>query len=442
MKKKKLLLNVGICSAAILTTAIVIPLAAKNMNISLFATGNSEWVHYNRREATSSVMGIREYWVECGGIYQFEAPATGNITDAGANYDTSEFAEFDDRYFTYAMDEHYHDLTVSSFGAGQYHVSAADYKNWKVTYASDGFTCGLYSDGSNKLLWRIELPRIDYTKYPAVNMKLTAPNWYENNNMGPEADQLTYHTVYGGNKTEGKITLTLGPSGVHMEVNSLEYASTLAFENTFTDSDIIHGLKPAYFYTEDLYDRDLVISNIVLSKESAKTAVMHLNGDTTAITVENGTVGLPGSVDYGIINNGYGNDTNSLVVTGNANPGAAVITMPAVNLNSYLTAGVITFKFGVFNNNEPMYWGSGEGKVALGNNDPASQSNNNNGYVNWELQLTSTSAKVHNVYSDQYYNVTLTAEMLAGTAGIVISGGGTSIYRRYLVTDFYWSASL
>ena len=401
------------------------------------ATDGAQWVHYARREATPSQIGIREYWVQCGGSYQFEAP-DGVTPSEGVGYDTSEFEEFDDRYFPYAIDEHYHDFTVSEYGAGMYCVDIADYKNWRASYETDEIDFNLYSDGGNKYLWRIDLPRIDYTKYPTVTIKVDAPNWYEGNMMGPEADQLTYHTTYGGNKDKGEIRLAMTPSGLHMDFMNMEHGTPVVFENTFTDSDIIHGVKSAYFYTEDLYDRYLNLSNIVLSTTSSKTAVMHYNGDTTKVSVENATISLPGSVDYSIISNNYATNETGLLVEGNANPGAMVATLPAVNLNSYLSAGVVTTKFGVRNNNEHMYWGSGANRVDLGTNSPTSQDENNNGYVNWQLTVMDGVAYVHNVYEDQNYIVSLTAGMRSGTEGIVISGGDTSIYRRYLVTDFYW----
>ena len=401
------------------------------------------WVHYAQKAPTSSADGIREYWVSCSTHeHQFTAPAEGNIVNYDV-YDTTGFAVDDDRLIKYQYDEDHLPLSEYAYGAGMYCTNVSDFKNWRITYGENNFNCNLYSEGGT-YLWRIDLPRIDFTKYPTVTMDVKAPNWYENNNMGPEADQLTYHTNFGGNKTEGKIKLTLGPSGLHMEFNSLEYASTLAFERTFTDSDILHGLKSAYFFTEDLYDRYLNIENIVLSTVSSKTAIMHFNGDTTKLSTENAkTVGTPNTVDYEIINNDYGASDNSLAVVGNdTNTGSVAITMPAVNLNSYLSTGVITFTFGVRNNGERMYWGSGDGKVDLGNNDTGSQSNNYNGYVNWQLQITSSSARIYNVYQERFIDVTLSEAMLNGTAGMVISGGSDCRWRYYFVTDIYWSASI
>ena len=436
--KKKLLL-IGLSSVAACTIAAG-TLLALNHNGSFLtrATDGSQWVHYARREATPSQLGIREYWVQCGADYQFTKP-DGVTPEEGVGYDTSEFTALDDRYFPYMIDENYHDFTISEYGAGMYCTDLSDYKNWRASYEEDEIDFNLYSNGGNKYLWRIDLPRINYTRYPTVTIKVDAPNWYEGNMMGPEADQLTYHTNMGGNKDKGEIRLAMTPSGLHMDFVDMEYGSSVAFENTFTDSDIINGVKSAYFYTEDLYDRYINLSNIVLSTASSKTAVMHYNGDTTKVSVENATVSLPGSVDYSIISNGYATNETGLLVEGNANPGAMAATLPAVNLDSYLASGVVTTTFGVRNNGEHMYWGGGQGTgVDLGTNSPSSQDENSNGYVNWQLTVMDGVAYVHNVYESKNYIVELTAGMRAGTEGIVIGGGTTSLYRRYLVTDFYW----
>ena len=437
--KKKLLL-IGLSSIATFAIAAgTFAALSQNGKFLTRATDDEDWVHYKRREATPSELGIREYWIQCGGSgYQFTAPEGQTPRDA-EHYDTSEFETdpLDERYFPYMMDEDHCDFTISNYGASMYCVDVADYKNWRATYTEDEIHFNLYSEGG-KYLWRIDLPRIDFTKYPTVTIDVAAPNWYENNMMGPEADQLTYHTVYGGNKNKGKINLALTPSGVHMDFVDMEYGNDVAFSNTFTDSDILHGLKSAYFYTEDLYDRYLNLSNIVLSTASSKTAVMHYDKDKTKISVENGTISTPDEIDYSIINNGYATADSGLVVAGNNASGATVITLPAVNLDSYLSAGVITTKFGVHNNGNPMYWGSGANRVSLGTNSPTSQSENNNGYVNWELTVMDGVAYVHNVYENKNYIVELTAAMRNGTAGIVISGNDDSRWRNQLVTDFYW----
>ena len=455
---KKQKITISFLSASILAASSLVAFAANSGILAKAQYSNpaaGTWVHYAQTAPTSSARGTREYWVGCSEhthvFSESEVPEGALIVD-GESLDTTGFAENDDRWLEYRYDENHVGFDEYRYGAGSFltfTITAEELgeKNWANTYLSNEVHYKTYgSDNTNegRNVFRIELPRIDFTKYPTVTMNLVAPDWYNGLMMGPEADQLTYHTVYHGNKTEGKIKLTLGPSGVHMSFNSLEYPSQEAFSADFSNANIINGNASAYFYTQGWSDRLLKLSNIVLSTESSKVALVHLNGDKTAITTTNAkNVDVPSKIAYEIIDNNYGTDEDSLCVVGNdENTGAVTITMPTCNFNSYLATGVITFTFGVKNNGQTMYWGSGENRVSLGNNDTGSQANNSNGFVNWRLEVTSSSARIYNVYQERYIDVTLSEAMRAGTAGIVISGNDDCRWRQYFVTDIYWSLAL
>ena len=398
---------------------------------------NCVYIHYPQYLPRTGEYGYKEFWY-CPVHHQYvmAEPASTHIVEATSSF-SGEILSSDERFISLIYDENHLPLNEYSYGADQYLVEADEYETWKVTYDENSFDCLLYSDSARKLLWRIELPRIDYTRYPTVTMKVDAPNWYEGNMMGPEEDQLTYHTTYGGNKDKGKINLTLKSTGLYMEFVEMEHANYVAFTNTFTDANIINGLAPAYFYIQDLYDRHLIISNINISTARTPEDIYSYGADTSKLSVVNGDVKTTQSTDYSVIGNGYATNETSLIVDGNANPGAAVITLPAINFNQYTTLGTVSFKFGVRNNNEHMYFGSGDSKVDLGTNASNSESNNNNGFVNWEMFITASEAHIHNTYENHDYTISLTTGMRNGTESIVISGGNTSMYRRYLVCDFY-----
>ena len=262
---KKNILFISLSSVAACAVAVGV-FAALNKGGRLLtrATDGSQWVHYARREATSSQIGIREYWVECGGSYQFEAPS--EVTPAeGVGYDTSEFAEFDDRYFTYAMDEHYHDFSVSLYGASMLIKNAGNYeqKDYRINQKGDSYLhYSLYGDGD---VFRINLPRIDYRIYPHVQMNLSCPDWYQPNLFGPEDDDLTYQTVYGGNKGNGKIKLLYYDGKLTMDFYDPEYGN-LWFTKEYTDTNVINGLASPCFYVTDKWDRYLNLDNITLTK--------------------------------------------------------------------------------------------------------------------------------------------------------------------------------
>lgn len=396
------------------------------------------YIHYPQYLPRTGEFGYKEFWY-CPVHHQYvmAEPASTHIVEAPSHY-SGEILSSDERFISLIYDENHLPLTEYSYGADQYLVEEDDYKTWKVTYQENGFDCLLYSDSARKLLWRIELPRIDYTRYPTVTMKVDAPNWYEGNMMGPEEDDLPYHTVYGGNKNKGQIQLALTGAGVFMNFVNIEYGDSIAFSNIFTDSDIMHGLKSAYFYTQDLYDRYLNISDITISTESNPVDISSYGGETTKLSVVNGSVSLPSKVDFGIINKGYGTDQNSLLVEGNSSSDATTISLPAFNFNTYTSLGNVFFKFGIRNNKEMMYFGSGDLKVSLGSNSPTSQSENDSGYINWEMIVTDSLAYIHNTYENTNTVVQLTSGMRNGSERIVLSGGNPSIYRRYLLCDFYW----
>ena len=396
------------------------------------------YVHYPFLESTGTRHGYKEFWLcPVHDLYTMVDPQTAHCVEAPSAYD-GEMLATDERYVSSQYDENHLSLAINSYGAGMYLVSEDEYKNFRVDYKNNGFDCNLYSDGANKLVWRIDLPRIDYSNYLSVSMNLYAPNWTTQNNLGPEADALNYHTSQDGLKDQGKLTLSMTPAGLKMHFVDIERGESVGFTNLFTDLDIINGRKSAYFYIEDLYDRYFNINNIDLSTDSSKVNVCSYNSDKTKLSVTNGDIKYISESSYEISNHGIATQDTCLVVDGNANPGAAVFTLPAFNFNLYTSQGNVSFKFGVRNKNEHMYFGSGDSKVDLGINSSESESDLS-GYTNWCLVVLDGVAYVHNSFTNTNILVELTEGMRNGTENIVISGGPASIFRRYLVCDYYWS---
>lgn len=397
------------------------------------------YIHYPTHSPTAESNGYKEFWYcPIHDEYVMDSvPEAYRIVEAGSAFDGT-ISSTDPRCIKYIYDENHEDLTMYSYGADMFSMRDNDFETSSVTYHENAYDCLLGYIDDQFYTFRIDLPRIDFTKYPTVEMDVLAPDWNVNNRIGPEADQLTYQTVYGGNKDQGHIKLSYKSSGLVMEFNSIEYASTLAFSRTFTDTDIINGLKSAYFYVQNKWNRVLKIQNIQISTYRAPESIYSYAGDTTKLSVVNGDVKLPDSADWNITNTyHYATNNTALVVDGNANPGALEVTLPLINFSQYTSQGEIRFKFGVKNNGEPMYFGAGASKVSLGTNSPTSESSNNNGYVNWEMIIRNNEAFVHNTYENHDYSISLTTGMRNGTERIVVSGGPTSIWRRYLFVDFY-----
>ena len=102
MKKKLILLSAF--SSLVIGANILFSSIGPEFFIN--AIGNKvTYVHYAKREATSSLDGIREYWVGCGqNIILFEEPSSGTILE-GTSYDTSEFLPSDPRWIKYQDDK-------------------------------------------------------------------------------------------------------------------------------------------------------------------------------------------------------------------------------------------------------------------------------------------------------------------------------------------------
>lgn len=106
---KRRIAHIAVCiSSLAMCVSIAVMMQSRFSYAQTLGSDGTVWHHYNRKEPTQSEKGIKEYWVQCGGGYQFTAPS-GTIIDKGSNYDTSEFAPDDDRWITFC-DVHGHQL--------------------------------------------------------------------------------------------------------------------------------------------------------------------------------------------------------------------------------------------------------------------------------------------------------------------------------------------
>ena len=105
---KKVLIS-GLLATATFAIAGMMVITHANPSLAgIFADpSEAEWHHYSQQspeldwKSKATNKGTKEYWVQCGGAYQFTAPASGTVVDQVGAPDTSEFAADDDRYITY-----------------------------------------------------------------------------------------------------------------------------------------------------------------------------------------------------------------------------------------------------------------------------------------------------------------------------------------------------
>lgn len=115
--KKKILLG-SLFAATTLAAVGTLVLSQSPSSFKLFANApGGEWHHYQESDpqldnhGKSTLKGTKEYWVECGGGYQFTAPSTGTVIEETGAPNTSEFAANDTRW----SDDRYCDVHGHSF---------------------------------------------------------------------------------------------------------------------------------------------------------------------------------------------------------------------------------------------------------------------------------------------------------------------------------------
>ena len=104
----------------------------------------------------------------------------------------------------------------------------------------------------------------------------------------------------------------------------------------------------------------------------------------------------------------------------------------------------VKFTIGMWNGNEHIYYGSGDGKEDLGLNydrgpinDPSTYTRNQMvdcTYLNWNVFVDSLGVRVHNNFEDKDYSLTLSADQRKGNESLVFSLGERSNGRIILVS--------
>ena len=208
MKKKTLVLGLMAGFAGALSIGLSISLLTKNVNLSMKATGSGDWVHYAAGEATENQLATKEYWVECGGTYQFEAPTTGSIREGGSP-DVSEFTKNDDRWdrTQRLVPYSFNRRDASTFcGASMYNITDDADATWRMTGTGadrldqNGFWSETAMNFNFYLgkLFKWELPKINFTEYTHVYTYVQIHNWSGGNlYIGFAENDVIYHNVPG-----------------------------------------------------------------------------------------------------------------------------------------------------------------------------------------------------------------------------------------------------
>ncbi|MBQ7995771.1 MAG: hypothetical protein IJ247_06150 [Bacilli bacterium] len=361
MKKRKILLF-GACSAVCLGVAAFAASSTPFLGRLLNADGNGGvWHHYSAQNSTPVEFGTKEYWVQCGGGYQFTAPEGVTIIDKEGAPDTSGFVENDDRW----------NQTLADYNLGggtDADLVGAYFTNGDVTYdkVSSHFLSGTDVGYTHTILeynpydtftWELGLPRFNFAvRNTLMKISFKTINWagqgrYALTEAGLEDDYVVDNGITG--QIYAKLV-----DGV-LKVSFVSGGNILT--KSITDSDVINGKASITLYARNnsngnayfgvtAIDANCDESELIVGKNlvEATATVTGSRQDVNILTGEN--VGEP--YDY-YLEVGYlwFNDCSSwcgrFIVQLSIDQGFAAGThlKPADGSNIYLVRGETTYTY-------------------------------------------------------------------------------------------------
>lgn len=140
------------------------------------------------------------------------------------------------------------------------------------------------------------------------------------------------------------------------------------------------------------------------------------------------------------------NESDGIGLRGNGS-GSSVLTFDKYDFSSLFEQKKgVKFTIGMWNGNEHIYYGSGDGKEDLGLNydrgpinDPSTYTRNQMvdcTYLNWNVFVDSLGVRVHNNFEDKDYFLPLSADQQKGNESLVFSLGERSNGRIILVSNW------
>lgn len=140
------------------------------------------------------------------------------------------------------------------------------------------------------------------------------------------------------------------------------------------------------------------------------------------------------------------NESDGIGLRGNGS-GSSVLTFDKYDFSSLFEQKKgVKFTIGMWNGNEHIYYGSGDGKEDLGLNYDRGSNNNSSTYtrnqmvdctyLNWNVFVDSLGVRVHNNFEDKDYSLTLSADQRKGNESLVFSLGERSNGRIILVSNW------
>ena len=153
------------------------------------------------------------------------------------------------------------DFTKSLYGAAVYSVETqTEYADRITETSKNSIKYLMYHDnGVVQAVHKVMLPRIDFTKFGQVSMKVFFAGFLWNQQFGLTEDSLTNSsdTYVDATSYTGKLTFTWKDGALQMKLSICGKTLT----QTITDANIINGNASAYFCSQAYYERYVTLSD-------------------------------------------------------------------------------------------------------------------------------------------------------------------------------------
>ena len=437
----------------------------------------SQDVEYNAlaTEPTAPTREADEYydsyafdgWYANGKKFDFTKPVAGNVDLAAKwTYGKSKTVAVADNWtkdkFTIGENATIMSNIRGSFNTADYGTFKGD--SQKLQAACDEFgykdSDGICFFPTNNGTGSITAPNIDFKsllkQYGKIHMSVGNYNGWNSLyfNNGTEDKKISSNGSDQGIKFLTRTSLTLfmdGDEKVHMAYYDSLIANPWSSQDSYGDiilsdaqangtSGLVfkHGMKGA--------SRFCWLGRPYAFAGGAKTVLdVSSKMGYTVTDAESKTMAEASGIGWGQWKNFVLNEKEGIGLYGSGS-GSSVLTFDRFDFSSLFEQGKgVKFTIGMWNGNEHIYYGSGEGKEDLGPN-MAREGNDSSTYtreqmidctyLNWTVFVDSVGVRVHNSNEDKDYYLGLSADQRQGEESLVFSLCNVSRNRLILVSNW------
>ncbi len=280
-----------------------------------------------------------------------------------------------------------------------------------------------------------------YNSYNILNVTVSADTNISSNSGEQDVKYLTRTLLRFTKEADGKVHMHYSDTTAEKPIYYSNGYKSYAYDATLTDNQAngTEGLtftakqkgatrlywlgRPYYINGEERY-----------LDVSQKTGYTITNADS-----KNKTDAASGIAPWGAWVEWVGSLNEYMGFLGNNPSAGAVLTLDNINFSTLFAENKgVKFTIGAWNGGEHVYFGGIDlGVNAAKPNDPSTHTVDSieKTWHNWEVSIDDIGAHIYNKNEDKTYNVTLTANQIAGTEGVNMTLANVSNGRFFLLSN-------